>query len=56
MNVLNSDLFEVQLPKYQGVTLRESTINRLSVLNTGQTIDAIINTVLDERERKGASN
>lgn len=54
----------MELPKYRGVTLREYTVNRLTCLKKGEgkeeSIDAVINTVLDERERekknKGESN
>ena len=49
-DILNSELFDVELPKYRGVTLREYTINRLTGLKNGEeNIDAVINSVLDQR-------
>lgn len=43
----------MELPKYRGVTLREYTVSRLTCLKKEEeSIDAVINIMLDERERE----
>lgn len=52
-DILNNELFNVELPKYRGVTLREYTVSRLTCLKKEEeSIDAVINIMLDERERE----
>jgi hypothetical protein len=53
VNVLTEELIDIQTPVYQGVILRGYTVNRLTYLKKEdrESIDAVINTMLDERKR-----